>query len=65
MDQEKSFMTGELVNFYNTNKITPYIVATCRSEMNGIVERLHLTLLEIYRTSKAPEKAQKNQWGSQ
>lgn len=25
MDQEKSFMTGELVNFYNTNKITPYI----------------------------------------
>lgn len=53
MDQEKSFMTGELVNFYNTNKITPYIVATGRSEMNGIVERFHSTLLEIYRISKA------------
>lgn len=53
MDQEKSFMTGELVNFYNTNKITPYIVATGRSEMNGVVERFHSTLLEIYRISKA------------
>lgn len=53
MDQEKSFMTGDLVNFYNANKITPYIVATGRSEMNGVVERFHSTLLEIYRLTKA------------
>lgn len=52
MDGEKSFMTGELVNFYNTHKITPYVTATGRSEMNGIVERLHSTLLEIYRITK-------------
>lgn len=52
MDQEKSFMSGELVHFYNTNKITPYIVATGRSEMNGVVERFHSTILEIYRITK-------------
>ena len=53
MDQEKSLMTGKLVNFYNTNQITPYITATGRSEMNGVVERFHSTLLEIYRITKA------------
>lgn len=52
MDGEKSFMTGELVNFYNTHKITTYVTATGRSEMNGTVERFHSTLLEIYRITK-------------
>lgn len=49
MDGEKSFMAGELVNFYNTHNITTYITATGRSEMNGQVERFHSTLLELYR----------------
>lgn len=53
MDGEKSFMTGELVNFYNTFKINPYITATGRSEMNGVVERFHSTILEIYRITKS------------
>lgn len=59
MDHEKSFMTGDLENFYNQNGITPYIVATGRSEMNGIVERFHSTLQEIYRLTKAenPQKS--------
>lgn len=52
MDGEKSFMTGELVNFYNTHRITPYVTATGHSEMNGTVERFHSTLLEIYRITK-------------
>lgn len=52
MDGEKSFKTGELVNFYNIYNIEPYITATGRSEMNGVVERLHSTILEIYRISK-------------
>lgn len=52
MDGEKSFMTGELVNFYNMHKITPYVTATGRSEMNGTVERLHSTLLELYRITR-------------
>lgn len=52
MDGEKSFMTGELINFYNQYKIEPYLTATGRSEINGAVERLHSTLLEIYRISK-------------
>lgn len=53
MDGEKSFMTGDLVNFYNTHHIQPYITATGRSEMNGVVERFHSTILEIYRMTKA------------
>lgn len=53
MDNEKSFLSGELVNFFNENKITPYVVATGRSEMNGVVERFHSTLQEIYRITKA------------
>lgn len=53
MDNEKSFSTGDLTNFYNANNITPYVVATGRSEMNGIVERFHSTLQEIYRITKA------------
>ena len=53
MDHEKSFMIGELVNFYNANKITPYLVATGRSEMNGVIERFHSTLQEIFRITKA------------
>ena len=52
MDGEKSFMTGDLVNYYNGTGITPYITATGRSEMNGTVERLHSTLLELYRITK-------------
>lgn len=52
MDGEKSFMTGDLINFYNLHKIEPYVTATGRSEMNGIVERFHSTLLEIYRITK-------------
>lgn len=59
MDNEKSFMTGDLVNFFNENRITPYIVATGRSEMNGTVERFHSTLQEIYRITKA-ENPNKN-----
>lgn len=59
MDGEKSFMTGDLVNFYNTYHIEPYVTATGRSEMNGIVERFHSTILEIYRITKHehPEKS--------
>lgn len=57
MDGEKSFMTGEMVNFYNTFQITPYITATGRSEMNGIIERFHSTILEIYRITKAENPA--------
>lgn len=59
MDGEKSFMTGDLVNFYNSHHIEPYVTATGRSEMNGIVERFHSTLLEIYRMTKHenPEKS--------
>lgn len=53
MDNEKSFTTGDLVNFFNENGITPYIVATGRSEMNGVIERFHSTLQEIYRITKA------------
>lgn len=53
MDNEKSFTTGDLVNFFNENKITSYIVATGRSEMNGTVERFHSTLQEIYRITKS------------
>ena len=53
MDGEKSFMTHDLVQFYNAHEITPYVTATGRSEMNGIIERLHSTLLEIYRLSKS------------
>lgn len=53
MDGEKSFATGELINFYNTHGIQTYITATGRSEMNGIVERFHSTILEIYRITKA------------
>ena len=53
MDGEKSFMTGDLTIFYNSNGITPCITATGRSEMNEIVERLHSTLLELYRITKA------------
>ena len=58
MDGEKSFMTGDLVNFYNLYKITPYVTATGRSEMNGAVERFHSTILEIYRITKTehPDK---------
>ena len=52
MDGEKSFMTGELAMFYNLHKIEPYIIATGRSEMNGIIERFHSTILEIYRITK-------------
>ena len=52
MDGEKSFMTGDLVNFYNAHHIEPYVTATGRSEMNGIVERFHSTILEIYRVTK-------------
>lgn len=52
MDGEKSFMTGEMVMFYNTHNIVPYITATGRSEMNGTVERFHSTLLELYRIVK-------------
>lgn len=55
MDGEKSFMTGELVNFYNMHKITPYVTATGRSEMNGTVERFHSTLLELYRITKTEQ----------
>ena len=59
MDGEKSFMTGEMVNFYNSQQITPFITAIGRSEMNGAVERFHSTLLELYRITKAeqPEKS--------
>nr|QHA33695.1 polyprotein [Chibugado virus] len=59
MDHEKSFMIGDLAVFYRENGITPYIVATGRSEMNGVVERFHSTLQEIYRITKAeyPEKS--------
>lgn len=52
MDGEKSFMTGELSNFYNTHNISTYITATGRSEMNGQIERFHSTLLELYRITK-------------
>lgn len=47
------------MHFYNTYKIEPYIKATGRSEMNGIVGRLHSTLLELYRIQKTenPEKS--------
>lgn len=53
MDGEKSFGTGDLINFFNSRKITPYITAIGRSEMNGTVERFHSTILEIYRITKA------------
>lgn len=53
MDGEKSFATGELLNFYNQNNIETYTTATGRSEMNGTVERFHSTILEIYRITKA------------
>ena len=59
MDNEKSFMTGDLVNFFNENKIAPYVVATGRSEMNGVVERFHSTLQEIYRVTKAENPSKK------
>lgn len=55
MDGEKSFMTGALTNFYNMHQINPYVTATGRSEMNGTVERLHSTILEIYRITKTEQ----------
>lgn len=51
--EKKSFATGELVNFYNLHRIQTFITATGRSEMNGVVERFHSTILEIYRITKA------------
>uniref|UniRef100_A0AB38Z1K8 RNA-directed DNA polymerase n=1 Tax=Biju errantivirus TaxID=3078397 RepID=A0AB38Z1K8_9VIRU len=53
MDGEKSFMAADLVNFYKKYNITPYITATGRSEMNGIVERFHSTIVEIYRITRS------------
>uniref|UniRef100_A0AB38Z2N6 RNA-directed DNA polymerase n=1 Tax=Panta errantivirus TaxID=3078412 RepID=A0AB38Z2N6_9VIRU len=52
IDGEKSLNSREITDFFNINGIIPYITATGRSEMNGIVERFHSTLLEIYRISK-------------
>lgn len=58
MDGEKSFATGELINFYNLHGIQTFITAIGRSEMNGVVERFHSTILEIYRITKTenPDK---------
>lgn len=52
MDGEKAFMSGDLINFYQYHNIQTYITATGRSEMNGTVERLHSTLLEIFRITE-------------
>ena len=52
MDGEKSFGTYGLTSFYESHQINTFITATGRSEMNGVVERFHSTLLEIYRITK-------------
>lgn len=53
IDGEKSLNSREITEFFNTYKIEPYLTATGKSEMNGIVERFHSTLLEIYRITKS------------
>lgn len=52
MDGEKSFNSGEILQFLNTFNIKYFVTATGRSEMNGTVERFHSTLLELYRICK-------------
>ena len=59
MDNEKLFLTGDLVNFFNAHNIVTYIAAVGRSEMNGIVERFHSTIQEIYRITKAENPTKK------
>ncbi|XP_058449160.1 uncharacterized protein LOC131429132 [Malaya genurostris] len=45
MDGEKSFMTGELVNFYNIHKINPYVTATGRRKYKTRLLLLRFRLL--------------------
>lgn len=49
MDNERGFLTPLVINYIRSLGIEIYQTPTQRSEVNGQVERLHSTLIEIYR----------------
>lgn len=49
MDNERGFLTPLVINYIRSLGIQIYQTPTQRSEANGQVERLHSTLIEIYR----------------
>lgn len=53
MDNETSFLSPLIKDFIETLGIKIYLTPSHRSEVNGQVERVHSTLLEIYRCLRA------------
>lgn len=49
MDNERGFLTPLVLNYIRSLGVQVYQTPTQRSEANGQVERLHSTLIEIYR----------------
>ena len=52
-DNESSFISPLIMDFLKRLGIKVYLTPSQRSEVNGQVERLHSTILEIYRCLKA------------
>lgn len=49
MDNEKSFVSPIIVDYLKTLKIESYLTPSQKSEVNGTVERVHSTVIEIVR----------------
>lgn len=52
-DNERGFLSPIILNFIKTLGVKLYLTPSYRSEVNGQIERVHSTILEIYRCLRA------------
>lgn len=66
MDNESSFVSTEIRGLFERLDINPIYTPVNRSEMNGVVERFHSTIAEIFRCTNEADREQKltpkNRW---